>query len=553
MKGTRSATSTPDRRSARRPAPLLLLVLLALGFASATAAQDHTTSHAAESLGRAHFPVSCSPAAQAEFDRAFAMLHSFWFPQATVAFTGVTRTDPDCAMAHWGIAMSQRGNPLVGAPAPAAIKAGWAAVEKAKALGARTPRERDYVAAMESYYKDADTVDHAARVLAYEAAMAQVHARHPADPEAATFYALAMNEAILVLPPDKTYTRHQAAARLLETVLAGQPDHPGALHYLIHSYDFPALAARGLPAARRYEAVASSAPHALHMPSHIFSMLGMWEESIRSNRAALGVAKTYVHAVDFTVYAHLQQAQDEAARALVDETAALLRTQAPPADLTPTAGILGVHTAFAAVPARYALERGAWREAAALPVRPSTPAADAVTHFARAMGAVRSGNAAAARPDIERLDSLRETLTQAKQEYWAEQVEIQHLAATAWVALAEGRPTEALRSMRAAADREDASEKHVAMENRLWPMRELLGELLLEVKQPALALPEFETSLQAARNRFRGLYGAARAAELSGNRAQAREYYRQLLTLAGGSDAASRAELRQARAFLSQP
>ena len=329
MKGTRSATSTPDRRSARRPALLLLLVLLALGFASATAAQDHTTSHATESLGRAHFPVSCSPAAQAEFDRAFAMLHSFWFPQATVAFTGVTRTDPDCAMAHWGIAMSQRGNPLVGAPAPAAIKAGWAAVEKAKALGARTPRERDYVAAMESYYKDADTVDHAARVLAYEAAMAQVHARHPADPEAATFYALAMNEAILVLPPDKTYTRHQAAARLLETVLAGQPDHPGALHYLIHSYDFPALAARGLPAARRYEAVASSAPHALHMPSHIFSMLGMWEESIRSNRAALGVAKTYVHAVDFTVYAHLQQAQDEAARALVDETAALLRTQAP--------------------------------------------------------------------------------------------------------------------------------------------------------------------------------------------------------------------------------
>ena len=209
MRGTRSGTSTPDRRSARRRAPLLLLALLVLGFASATAAQDHTTSHAAESLGRAHFPVSCSPAAQAEFDRAFAMLHSFWFPQATVAFTGVTRTDPDCAMAHWGIAMSQRGNPLVGAPAPAALKAGWAAVEKAQALGPRTPRERDYVAAMESYYKDADTIDHATRVLAYEAAMSQVHARHPADAEAATLYALAMNEAILVLPPDKTYARHR--------------------------------------------------------------------------------------------------------------------------------------------------------------------------------------------------------------------------------------------------------------------------------------------------------------------------------------------------------
>jgi hypothetical protein len=282
-------------------------------------------------------------------------------------------------------------------------------------------------------------------------------------------------------------------------------------------------------------------------------MLGMWEESIRSNRAALGVAKTYVHAVDFTVYAHLQQAQDEAARALVDETAALLRTQAPAADLTPTAGILAVHTAFAAVPARYAIERGAWAEVAALPVRSTTPAADAVTHFARAMGAVRSGNATAARADIERLDALRETLTRSKQEYWAEQVEIQRLAATAWIALADGRSAEALRLMREAADREDASEKHVAMENRLWPMRELLGELLLELKQPALALPEFEASLQVARNRFRGLSGAARAAELSGNRPRAREYYRQLLTLAGGSDAANRAELRQARAFVSQP
>ena len=317
---------------------------------------------------------------------------------------------------------------------------------------------------MESYYKDADTIDHATRVLAYEAAMAQVHARYPEDPEAAALYALAMNEAILVLPPDKSYARHQAAARLLEAVLAGQPDHPGALHYLIHSYDFPALAD---PRAFRGPAIRdgrSSAPHALHMPSHIFSMLGMWEESIRSNRAALGVAKTYVHAVDFAVYAHLQQAQDEAARALVDETAALLRTQAPAADLTPTAGILGVHTAFAAVPARYAIERGAWAEAAALPVRSSTPAADAVTHFARAMGAVRSGNAATAQTDMERLDALRDTLTRSKQEYWAEQVEIQRLAATAWVAFAEGRTAEALQLMQAAADREDASEKHVAME-----------------------------------------------------------------------------------------
>jgi hypothetical protein len=553
MRYTQPGTSLPNRRSTRTRLPQQLLALLAVGFSTAAGAQDHTTHHAGESLGRAHFAISCSPAAQAEFDRALATLHSFWFPQATVAFTGVARTDPDCAMPYWGIAMSHRGNPLVGPPAPAALKAGWAAVEKAKALGAGTPRERDYVAAMESYYKDADTVDHGARVLAYEAAMARLHARYPADPEAAVLYALAMNEAILVLPPDKTYARHQAAARILETVLAAQPDHPGALHYLIHSYDFPALANRGLPAARRYAGVASSAPHALHMPSHIFSMLGMWEESIRSNRAALGVAKTYVHAVDFTVYAHLQQARDEAARALVEETAALLQTQAPAAELTPTAGILAVHTAFAAVPARYAIERGAWAEAAALPVRSSTPAADAVTHFARAMGAARGGNAAAARSDIERLEALRDTLTGTKQAYWAEQVEIQRLAATAWIAHAEGRPADALRSMQAAADREDASEKHVAMENRLWPMRELLGELLLELQQPARALAEFEVSLQAARNRFRGLYGAARAAELSGDRTRAREHYRVLVRLAGGADAGNRAEIRQARAFLSEP
>jgi hypothetical protein len=253
------------------------------------------------------------------------------------------------------------------------------------------------------------------------------------------------------------------------------------------------------------------------------------------------------------VYAHLQQARDEAARALVEETAALLQTQAPAAELTPTAGILAVHTAFAAVPARYAIERGAWAEAAALPVRSSTPAADAVTHFARAMGAARGGNAAAARSDIERLEALRDTLTGTKQAYWAEQVEIQRLAATAWIAHAEGRPADALRSMQAAADREDASEKHVAMENRLWPMRELLGELLLELQQPARALAEFEVSLQAARNRFRGLYGAARAAELSGDRTRAREHYRALVRLAGGADAGNRAEIRQARAFLSEP
>ena len=548
-------------RGSCRPFPggsrLLVAVLVVLALASplvmASPEHEPPPSVAAEALGRVHLPVSCSRAAQEEFDRALAMLHSFWFPQATRAFTAVAQTDPDCQMAHWGIAMSQRGNPLVGPPGAAALKTGWAAIEKAQAIGARTQRERDYVAAVEAYFKDFETVEHAARVLAYEAAMARLHGRDPDDPEAASLYALALNEAILVLPPDKTYARHLRAASILEGTLAGYPDHPGALHYLIHSYDFPPLAARGLAAARRYEAVASSAPHALHMPSHIFSMLGMWEESIRSNRAALGAAKGYVHAVDFVVYARLQQAQDAIARALVEETAALLRTQAPAADLTPTAGVLAVHTAFAAIPARYAIERGAWAEAAALTLRPSTPAADAITHFARAIGAVRSGNGAAARADIGELGSLRDVLIRSKQEYWAEQVEIQRLAAAAWVAWAEGRSDEALRAMRAAADREDASEKHVAMENRLWPMRELLGELLLELNQAEQALREFQTSLQGSRNRLRGLSGAGRAAELAGDREQAREFYLRLLTLTAHPDAVDRAELRHARAFLSAP
>lgn len=502
-----------------------------------------------DGLGRVHFPVSCAQASQEAFDRALAMLHSFWFPQTTRAFAAIAESDPDCAMAFWGVAMSHRGNPLVGAPARAAMTAGAAAEEKARTLGGKTERERDYIAAIGAFYKSWESAPHRARVVEYERAMEQVHARSPADVEAATLYALALNEAITVLPADKSYTRHLKAARILEAVLAQQPEHPGALHYLIHSYDFPPLASRGLAAAQRYDQVASAAPHALHMPSHIFSMLGMWQESIKSNRAAIGVAKSYVHAMDFMVYAHLQMGQDGAARRLVDEAAALLGTQAPPADLTPTAGVLAVHTAFAAIPARHAIERGAWAEAAALAPRSSTPAADAITHFTRAIGAARSGNAAAATKDLDQLVALRDRLAQSGQEYWAEQVEIQRRAAAAWIARAERRTDDALPLMRSAADLEDASEKHVAMENRLWPMRELLGELLLDVNEPAQAAKEFEASLQVSRNRFRGLYGAARAAELAGDRQKARAHYAALVALGRPADT-ERPELRHARAVL---
>lgn len=503
----------------------------------------------AEKLGKVDFPVSCTPEAQEQFNRAVAMLHSFWFPQAPKAFTAVSGIDPDCAMAHWGIAISERGNPLVGPPNSAALKRGLASVEKAKAMGAKTQRERDYIAAIELFYKDFDKLDHRTRVSAYEKAMEQLYLAFSQDTEAAIFYALALNEAIDY--EDKTYARQLKAAKILEKVYAKQPEHPGVLHYLIHSYDFPPLAPRGVETAKRYASVAPSAPHALHMPSHVFSMLGMWQESIKSNREALGVAKNYVHAMDFMVYAHLQMAQDVEAKRLLEESAALYKTQAPVAELTPTGGVLGVHTAFAAIPARYAIERGSWADAAALQPRPSTPAADAITHFTRAMGSARNGDVNSARKDIGQLDSLKNTLTKSKQKYWADQVEIQRRAAAAWLAHAEGKKDEALKSMRSAAALEDASEKHVAMENRLWPMRELLGEMLLELNQPAEALKHFEASFKSAPNRFRGYYGAATAAERLGDQRKARSYYEKLVALSKNADT-ERPELKEAKVFLSK-
>ena len=521
---------------------ILLFVIVALSFSLRIV-------WAQEKLGKVDFPISCSPEAQAQFNRAVAMLHSFWFPQAPKAFAAVSETDPGCAMAHWGIAISQRANPLVGPPDAAALKRGLASIERAKAIGAKTQRERDYIAAIELFYKDSDKLDHRTRVLAYEKALEQLYLAYSQDTEAAIFYALAINEAIDF--EDKTYARQLKAAQILQRVWAKQPEHPGVLHYLIHSYDFPPLASRGLATARRYAAVAPSAPHALHMPSHVFSMLGMWQESIKSNREALGVAKNYVHAMDFMVYAHLQGAQDSEAKRLLEESAALYKTQAPTAELTPTGGVLAVHTAFAAIPARYAIERGAWADAAALQPRPSTPAADAITYFTRAMGKVRNGDVNGARKDIEQLESLKNTLTTAKQKYWADQVEIQRRAAAAWAAHADGKSDEALKLMRSAAQLEDASEKHVAMENRLWPMHELLAELILAMNQPAQALSEFEASFKAAPNRFRGYYGAAKAAERLGDQKKARRYYEKLLELCKQADG-ERPELVEAKAFLAK-
>jgi hypothetical protein len=528
------------------------LAIVALGtlFAVLLApAQDKPGS--IEGLGTVHFPISCTPAAQQQFDRAVALLHSFFYPQDLNAFAEVTKSDASCAMGYWGIAISRRGNPLIGAPEPAALTDGIEAVEKAKAAGAKTQRERDYIAAMEAYYADSEKVDYPSRVLAYEKAMEQMYLHYPEDSEAAVFYALALDEAATVVPHDKNYTLQLKAAAILEKVLASQPDHPGALHYLIHSYDFPPLAERGLSAAARYGNVAPSAPHALHMPSHIYSMLGMWQDSIKSNQAALGVAKNYVHAMDFMVYAYLQGAQDAEAKRVVDQSIALEKSHALPATINPTGARLAPYSAYTAMPARYAIERGAWAEAAALEPHSGIPVADAITYFTRAMGSARSGDLPGARKDLEQLQVLKKALVDSKQDYWAEQVEIQRTAAAAWVTFAEGKKDPALKLMRTAADLEDASEKHVAMENRLWPMRELLGDLLLADHKPALALKEYEASLESARNRYRGFYGAAKAAQQSGDREKARSYYEKLVALCSLADA-ERPELAEARKYLAQ-
>ena len=525
---------------------LVSVAFLLSGFSS-VGVPGLAAAHEAEKLGNVNFPISCGDEAQTGFNRAVAMLHNFWFPQALDAFVEITKKHPDCAMAYWGIAMSARTNPLLGSQPEPAMKRGWEEINKALAMRTATQRERDYISALAIYYTDLAKGDYPARVLAWEKAMEQLAARYPDDMEAQVFYALALNEGITVSPADKSYTRHRKAADLTQKVLSKNANHPGAIHYLIHSYDFPELAIQGVPAAKRYASVAPSAPHALHMPSHIYSMLGMWEDSIKANKEAFGVFKSYVHAMDFMVYAHLQLGQDKEVQNLLATSAELQKNLK--AIRTPTGGVFPTYSAYAAIPARYAIERSAWAEAAALELKPSAPAADAITHFTRAMGFAKLKDVANARKEIEALKKLQAELLTLKDPYWAEQVEVQHKAAEAWVAHAEGKGAEAAKLMRSAADIEDASEKHVAMENRLWPMRELLGELLLELKQPGPALKEFEESLKHYPNRIRGFYGAAKAAETSGNRQKAAEYYKKLVALTAKADSEKK-EVQQARAFL---
>ena len=532
----------------------LAAALLALPLQPGARADAGPT--AANASGEVNFQISCGPAVQKTFREAVWTLHSFWYPEARKGFTAVTEAEPGCAMGYWGIAMSH-WYPLWFPPGPAALKAGSEAVEKAVAAGPKTEREKDYIAAIAAFYRDSDKLDHQTRAVAYEKAMEQVYLRYPEDREAAVFYGLALNAS--ALPTDKTYANKRKAAEILNKVWAEQPNHPGVVHYLIHSDDSPQFAEAGLDAAICYSKIAPDVPHALHMPSHIFTRLGMWQQSIDSNRAAHAAAVAYVrktlgpesfdtetvHTMDYLEYAYLQTAQDRGAKEVVDELTSFRQSAAPN---LPTA------YAVAAIPVRYALERRDWPAAAAL----SEPAigfplerfpwAEAMIAYARALGDARTGNIAGAEAEIGRLQLLEDKL-KGDNTYWANQVEVQRLAAAGILAHVRGDDKKAVALVRAAADLDATMDKHPATPSSVLPARELLADLLLELNQPAAALVEYRAMLSTDPNRFRSLLGEARAAKQTGDSATAHDAYRKLVALSKPVGPA-RPELAEARSYL---
>jgi hypothetical protein len=514
--------------------------------------QEHDHALMDERVGTVVFATSCSAAAQPQFNHAVALLHSFEFLRAIDGFGATLKTDPSCAMAEWGIALSRWGNPFAPGIRPAGLlQPGRDAAKRAATIGAKTGRERAYVDAASQLYTDFETIDQTVRVRAYRDAMAKVAAAYPNDTEASIFYALSL--AAAASPADKTFADQLKAGAILEKLIARQPDHPGLAHYIIHTYDVPPLADRAIVAARRYAKIAPSAPHALHMPSHTFTRLGYWQESIDTNTASGTVAKRdhstaeELHAMDYRVYAYLQTAQDRGARALLDTLPEVAARFDPDAVASAAPGSAGVF-ALAAIPARYALERAAWADASKLEPHPSKfPYTEALTYFARAIGAAHTGDTAVVRSSIEALEKIQDQLTLAKESYWAQQTEIQRRAASAWLAFAEHRQADALTAMRGAAELEDSTEKAAVTPGPLAPAREMLGEMLLEFKQPAEARKEFEATLKKEPNRFRAVYGAARASSLMGDRTAARRYDDQLLKICARADKPDRPELAASR------
>ena len=530
-----------------------LALAIIIAVPSMAAAQHEQHAATGDKLGTVNFETSCLPATRGDFNRGMALMHSFEFGPAIEMFNKVLGSDPNCAIAYWGIALSQWSNPFAGVKAGPLLDRGLAAAQKGLATGQPTPREKAYLSAVNQLYANAQTISHRDRTLAYATAMEAVQREYRDDIEARIFYALALDQT--ALPTDKTYSLQLQAAEILEPLWKKYPDHPGLAHYIIHTFDVPVLAPKALTAARRYAAIAPSSPHALHMPSHTFTRVGSWQDSVDANikseqeSVRLGVIGEALHAMDYQAYAYLQMAQDKKAVALVDRVKGVAAKMNAPGVVQGAAPPVAGPYARNAVNARYALERGAWAEAAALqPIASTFPYADAITHFARAIGAARAGQPGAAAPDIEKLAALREALKAAKDEYWAEQVDIERQVAVAWITFAEGNRSEAVRLMAAAADQEDRTDKAAISPGPIAPARELLGEMLLEAGNAKDAVTAFEATMKKEPNRFRGTFGAARAAEAAGDRARAATLYQQVVAIAKDSDS-TRPELQRARSF----
>jgi hypothetical protein len=524
-------------------------------------AQPHQHQHdhpagATENVGRVRFQTSCDAHVQPTFEKAVAMLHSFWFEEAAATFKQVAERDPQCARAYWGLAASKY-QPLWEPPPPAAIQDATAALDRARTASKASPRERAWVDAIAHFYRDVATVDHRTRAIAYADAMERLHAAYPDDDEAAAFYAIALQGT--ALKTDKTYAAYKKSAAVLDRIAARHPSHPGVAHYYIHAYDTPELANLALNAARSYAKIAPDVPHALHMPSHIFTRLGLWQDSIVSNLASAKSARAFavrvgmkgnwdqeLHALDYLMYAYLQGAQDREAEKVLNQLRAVKQTN--PA--------VSAAYALAAAPARFMLERRQWAAAAALSRPPIALPwekyrwSESNVYFAAALGAARTGQSDRARQQIALLQQYQHELT-GKDVAGAALIDAQRRMASAWLARAEGNNDEATKLAREAADIEDGIDKHPVTPGAVLPARELFADLLLEVGQPAAALPEYERSLQNAPKRLLSLAGAARAAKLSGDGVKARQYYKQLVELTAQADT-PRPEITEAKEFLSK-
>lgn len=527
--------------------PAVVLGLLLLAPISPVAAQGHEghSGPPPSRLGRVALANSCAAGAQAPFERGVALMHSFWYEEAGRAFREAATADSACVMAWWGLASSYL-HPLWPAPTAAELQQATAALARARALRAPTHREGMYVDAIAAYYDSAATVPHPQRIRRWSDALGRLHEAHADDDEATAFYALSLVAVANVSPADSTYTRQRRAGALLEPLFQRHPQHPGLAHYLIHAYDAPALAAGATRAADRYATIAPEVPHARHMPSHIYVRLGRWDRVVTSNASSAAAARQYerqqnlnavwdqrLHANDYQVYGYLQQGQDAQARALVEATNGITRTW-------PERGIVSDY-ALAAIPARFALERAQWRLASALNIRPGlNPQAEAVTRFARAIGAARIGDTAAARAEVAALTAIDEDLTRRNVPLWTAMVHAQRLAAQSWLMFAQGDTTRAIALATEAADLEDRSEKHPVTPGAILPARELLGDMLLAAHHYPEAWAAYEASLAQQPRRARSLAGAADAAREAGDVAEASRYRQQLRGLMLRADASRR-------------